>query len=87
MEHWVPGMKPAFAMGARLGIWCVGCCWLLMLLGLVGGAMNLLWMGAATLFMVLEKLPEIGRYLTKPLGAALLIGATVQVVSVVSSGG
>lgn len=87
MEHWAPGMKPAFVMGARLGIWCVGCCWLLMLLGLVGGAMNLLWMGAATLFMVLEKLPEIGRCLTKPLGAALLIGATVQVVSVVSSGG
>ncbi|MDM7931504.1 DUF2182 domain-containing protein [Tabrizicola sp.] len=87
MEHWAPGTKPALAMGARLGVWCVGCCWLLMLLGLVGGAMNLLWMGAATLFMVLEKLPEVGRYLTKPLGAALLIGAAVQVVSVFSSGG
>jgi predicted metal-binding membrane protein len=87
MEHWAPGMAPAFSMGARLGIWCVGCCWLLMLLGLVGGAMNLLWMGAATLFMVLEKLPEIGRYLTRPLGAALLFGAAVQVVSVFSSGG
>ena len=81
MEHWAPGLKPAIAMGAQLGIWCVGCCWLLMLLGLIGGAMNLLWMGGATLFMVLEKLPEIGRYLTKPLGVALLFGAVVQVVS------
>jgi len=87
MEHWAPGLKPAFAMGARLGIWCVGCCWLLMLLGLVGGAMNLLWMGAATLFMVLEKLPEIGRYLTRPLGVALVIGAAAQIVTVFSSGG
>ncbi len=87
MQHWAPGMKPAFGMGARLGVWCVGCCWLLMLLGLIGGAMNLLWMGAATLFMVLEKLPEIGRYLTQPLGGVLLIGAAVQVVSVFSSGG
>lgn len=87
MEHWAPGLKPAFAMGARLGIWCVGCCWLLMLLGLIGGAMNLMWMGAATLFMVVEKLPELGRYLTKPLGAALLISAVVQVVTVFSSGG
>jgi predicted metal-binding membrane protein len=87
MEHWAPGMKPALAMGARLGVWCLGCCWLLMLLGFVGGAMNLLWMGAATLFMVLEKLPEIGRYLTRPLGAALLIGAVVQGVVAVSSGG
>jgi predicted metal-binding membrane protein len=87
IEHWAPGLMPAFAMGARLGVWCVGCCWLLMLLGLIGGAMNLMWMGAATLLMVLEKLPEIGRYVTKPLGAALLIGAAVQVVSVFSSGG
>lgn len=87
MEHWAPGVVPAVAMGARLGLWCVGCCWLLMLLGLVGGAMNLLWMGAAALFMVLEKLPEIGRHLTRPLGAALLIGAAVQVASVFSSGG
>jgi len=87
MEHWAQGMKPAFAMGARLGVYCVGCCWLLMLLGLIGGAMNLMWMGAATLLMVLEKLPEIGRYVTKPLGAALLLGAAVQVVSVFSSGG
>jgi predicted metal-binding membrane protein len=58
-----------------------------MLLGLIGGAMNLMWMGAATLFMVLEKLPEIGRYLTKPLGAALVIGAVAQAVTVISSGG
>ena len=87
MQHWAPGMMPALAMGARLGVWCVGCCWLLMLLGLVGGAMNLLWMGAATLFMVLEKLPDIGRYLTRPLGAALVIGAAYQVAAVFSSGG
>ncbi len=84
IEHWAPGLKPAFAMGVRLGVWCVGCCWLLMLLGLIGGAMNLLWMGAAALFMVLEKLPEIGRYLTRPLGAALLVGAVVQAVTVFS---
>ncbi|WP_292265079.1 DUF2182 domain-containing protein [Marivita sp.] len=86
VEHWAPGLEPAFAMGARLGVWCVGCCWLLMLLGLIGGAMNLMWMGAATLFMVFEKLPEIGRYLTRPLGVALMIGAAVQVVSVFSWG-
>lgn len=86
IERWAPGKKIAFAMGAQLGIWCVACCWLLMLLGLIGGAMNLLWMGGATLFMVLEKLPEIGRYLTRPLGAALLIGAVVQFGSVFTWG-
>lgn len=87
IEHWAPGLGPALAMGVRLGVWCVGCCWLLMLLGLIGGAMNLLWMGAATLLMALEKLPEIGRYLTKPLGVALMIGAGANVLFIFSSGG
>lgn len=87
MEHWAPGLRRALAMGARLGLWCVGCCWLLMLLGLVGGAMNLLWMGAATLFMVLEKLPAIGRHLTRPLGAALLIGALARAATLLSTEG
>jgi predicted metal-binding membrane protein len=72
LEHWRPGAAQAARMGARLGLHCIGCCWALMLLGFVGGAMNLLWMGAATLFMTLEKLPVAGRYLTRPAGIALL---------------
>lgn len=87
MEHWGPGARPAFAMGARLGIWCVGCCWVLMLLGFVGGAMNLMWMGAATLFMTLEKLPEIGRYVTRPLGLLLALLAVLQAASLFSMKG
>jgi predicted metal-binding membrane protein len=87
MEHWAPGLKPAFGMGVQLGGWCVGCCWMLMLLVLVGGAMSLGWMGAATLLMAVEKLPELGRYLTRPLGALLIIAAVVQTVTVVSWGG
>lgn len=78
MEHWRPGLGAAFGMGARLGAWCVGCCWVLMLLGFAGGAMNLMWMGAATLFMVFEKLPEIGRYLTRPAGLVLMLLAVAQ---------
>jgi predicted metal-binding membrane protein len=35
--------------------------------------MNLLWMGAATLFMVMEKLPDIGRWLTRPAGFAMIL--------------
>ena len=47
----------------------------LMLLAFVGGAMNLIWMGIAAGLMALEKLPSIGRPLTKPLGILLLGGA------------
>jgi predicted metal-binding membrane protein len=87
MEHWAPGPGTALAMGARLGAWCVGCCWALMLLGFVGGAMNLLWMGAATLFMTLEKLPEIGRFLTRPLGLFLVGAAALLAARLLFIGG
>ena len=36
--------------------------------------MNLAWMGLATLFMVLEKLPQIGHRVVRPLGIAMIIG-------------
>ncbi|KUP91359.1 DUF2182 domain-containing protein [Tritonibacter horizontis] len=71
MQHWDEG---ALRNGVRLGAACLGCCWALMLLAFVGGVMNLVFMGLATLFMVLEKLPEIGRWLTRPMGAVLLAG-------------
>ena len=44
-----------------------------MLLAFVGGVMNVAFMGLATLMMALEKLPDIGRYVTKPLGVALIL--------------
>ncbi len=72
IQHWDEG---AFRNGLRLGAACLGCCWALMLLAFVGGVMSLGFMALATLLMVLEKLPEIGRWLTRPLGAALLVGA------------
>ena len=44
-----------------------------MALGFVGGVMSLLWMGLATLFMVIEKLPQIGHFVTKPMGVVLTL--------------
>lgn len=72
LGHWRPGGIGGLRMGAALGAYCVGCCWGVMLLGFVGGVMSLLWMGAATVFMVVEKLPQLGRIVTRPAGAALI---------------
>ncbi|WP_298674742.1 DUF2182 domain-containing protein [uncultured Lentibacter sp.] len=69
MQHWDEG---PWRNGLRLGLVCLGCCWALMLLGFVGGVMNLAFMGLATAMMILEKLPDLGRWLTKPLGVALI---------------
>jgi len=72
----------ALRNGMRLGLVCIGCCWALMLLAFVGGVMNLAFMGIATLIMAFEKLPDLGRYITKPLGAVLVLsGAALALTS------
>ncbi len=75
MSHWDEG---AWRNGVRLGLVCLGCCWALMLLAFVGGVMNLAFMGLATAIMVFEKLPDLGQYITRPLGG-LLIAASALV--------
>jgi predicted metal-binding membrane protein len=75
--RWQPGAVPALRMGVELGAICLGCCWALMGLGFVGGAMNLVWMGGATAFMTLEKLPDIGRYVTRPAGFGLITASVL----------
>jgi predicted metal-binding membrane protein len=71
--HWRTGTVGGVRMGMGLGAYCVGCCWGFMALGFVGGVMSLLWMGLATVFMVIEKLPQIGHYVTKPMGFVLIL--------------
>ena len=73
--HWRTGLGGGARMGISLGAYCVGCCWLFMVLGFAGGVMNFLWMGLATLMMVLEKLPQLGHFLVKPLGGILILSA------------
>ncbi|MEO1293551.1 MAG: DUF2182 domain-containing protein [Pseudomonadota bacterium] len=75
MSHWRDGIGGAYRMGLRHGADCVGCCWALMLLGFVGGTMNPIWMAGAMVLMIVEKLPQIGRHVTVPLGLVLLVAA------------
>ena len=60
----------AFGQGAKHGSYCIGCCWALMLLLFVGGVMNLLWVAALSIFILLEKLVPKGKLIT--LGAGLV---------------
>ena len=74
-------------MGLGLGAYCVGCCWGFMALGFVGGMMSLLWMGLATVFMVVEKLPQIGHYVIRPMGVVLVLaGLAVIAAPIVMEG-
>ena len=69
-QHWHPGARGAFRMGLEHGAFCLGCCWLLMGLLFVGGVMNLLWIAAIALFVLVEKVvPDA------PLAGQLAAGA------------
>jgi predicted metal-binding membrane protein len=71
VESFRPGMPEAFRTGLRHGLYCVGCCWALMLLLFVGGVMNLLWIVAISGFVLLEKLAPYGVQGGKLSGVAL----------------
>jgi predicted metal-binding membrane protein len=64
--------KP-FGLGLRHGLFCLGCCWAMMLLLFVGGVMNLAWVGAITLFVLLEKTVPAGRWLGHVAGIGLIL--------------
>jgi predicted metal-binding membrane protein len=81
MQHWrgqAQG-RQAFALGAHHGLFCVGCCWALMLLMFVLGAGSLGWMLVLAAVMAVEKNMPWGRRLSAPLGVALLAWAAVLV--------
>ena len=77
--RWHPGPAGAFRMGLEHGAYCLGCCWLLMLVLFVVGVMNLLWVALIAGFVLLEKLvPANG--LTSRLAAAALVSAGLYVL-------
>jgi len=77
-RYWPTGTLGAFRMGLRLGAYCVGCCWILMGLLFVGGVMNLLWMAAIAVFVLLEKTIPFGQVGGRVAGAAMILVGAVS---------
>tara|TARA_R110000744_G_scaffold42674_1_gene96117 strand:- start:898 stop:1698 length:801 start_codon:yes stop_codon:yes gene_type:complete len=73
MHHWKPGARGALVMGVQHGGNCLGCCWFLMALLFVGGIMNLLWIAALALYVILEKVSAGKKWVTTGSGVALTI--------------
>jgi predicted metal-binding membrane protein len=72
MTEWRDGAAGAFKMGLKHGAFCVGCCWMLMALLFVLGVMNLLWVAAISVFVLLEKVTPYGRAIARVTGVAML---------------
>jgi predicted metal-binding membrane protein len=63
-------------MGISHGFFCLGCCWMLMLLLFAVGVMNLLWVAAIAAIVLVEKLIPGGPMAARVAGGALIaIGA------------
>jgi predicted metal-binding membrane protein len=75
-----PGASGALLMGVRHGLFCLGCCWALMLLLFVGGVMNLLWVAVIAGVVFIEKLLARGEWLRRAIGLAAIAAAAVVVV-------
>ena len=72
LQHWSPGAWGAVRMGLRHGLYCIGCCWMLMLLMFVGGAMSVLTMAVLCGFILAERLLPPGPWVSRIPGAAMI---------------
>jgi predicted metal-binding membrane protein len=74
----VPG---CVALGLRHGIYCVGCCWVLMALLFVVGVMNVLWIALLAMLVFVEKLSPWGRWIARCAGTAFVAAAVWMAAS------
>ncbi len=81
-RRWRSGAGGALMMGLDHGVFCLGCCWVLMGLLFYGGVMNLAWIGGIALYVLIEKVAPAGHWIGRFSGALLILwGAAVLIRS------
>ncbi|HJU19730.1 MAG TPA: DUF2182 domain-containing protein [Stellaceae bacterium] len=73
LQHWRGGARGGIVIGLRHGLYCLGCCAMLMTLLFVGGAMNLLWIAGLALLVLIEKVLPWGGRTCRLTGAVLTL--------------
>ncbi len=87
LGHWRAGIHGALGMGAAHAVYCLGCCWELMVVLVVAGAMSLPWVLLIASVVAAEKLVPRGEWLARLTGVALvLLGAAVAVRPALATG-
>ena len=80
MQRWRSGTAGAFRLGLDHGLYCLGCCWALMLVLFAGGVMNLVVIVTLTAWVVVEKFAPFGEHTARASGVALLAVALWMVL-------
>ncbi len=78
LSRWKEGPAGAFELGCRHGLFCLGCCWALMIIGFAVGTMNLVWMGVIVLMLCGEKIAPAGERLSQVVGVGLILWGGYQ---------
>jgi len=74
------GPVGAMRAGAVHGLFCLGCCWTLMAVLVAFGTMNLAWMGALALLIVVEKHAAAGEAVARGAGVAFALAGVLLLV-------
>jgi predicted metal-binding membrane protein len=78
LGHWRDGWRGGLAMGGAHALYCLGCCWALMIVLVVAGAMGLMWVLLIAAVVAAEKLSPRGAWIARTTGMALvLLGVAV----------
>ncbi len=80
LGHWREGWRGGLAMGGAHALYCLGCCWALMIVLVVAGAMGLIWVLLIAAVVAGEKLLPRGEWIARTTGLALvLLGVAVAI--------
>ncbi|MFT4561711.1 MAG: putative metal-binding membrane protein, partial [Gammaproteobacteria bacterium] len=72
LANWRKGRRGAITMGLHHGLFCIGCCWVLMLIMFAGGAMSVLTMALLSVFILAERILPSGPWVARIPGFALI---------------
>jgi predicted metal-binding membrane protein len=79
LTRWRDDVAGVFTMGIQHGLYCVGCCWMLMTILFVAGVMNLAWVAAIAILVLLEKVVPAGERIGRIVGVALVISGLLMI--------
>jgi len=74
------GVTGALRLGLHHGFYCIGCCWALMALLFAGGVMNIAWIAAIAIFVLIEKVLPTGRLVARFAGVGLVLAGTWLII-------
>jgi predicted metal-binding membrane protein len=80
LTNWRDGMFGAFHMGARHGVFCLGCCWALMCVLFAVGVMNLAWVLALSGLVLIEKAVPGGVAVSRVAGVLLIAAGLLEII-------